>query len=163
MDRKDEYILQSKFLWARWESVLTEPVHLSDFLFAQSAPKNAQTGFDPLKTLRVLWADFSASLRNPPTRGSRLPSLVLFDLADSVTKKSFDPWTKRAQARSLIGSLRDPPTRDRTWDLLLKRELLYQLSYKRILCIVPYISAVLLQKSKKTIPCTPYASNTCDS
>ncbi len=24
-----------------------------------------------------------------------------------------------------------PPTRDRTWDLLLKRELLYQLSYGR--------------------------------
>ncbi len=25
-----------------------------------------------------------------------------------------------------------PPTRDRTWDLLLKRELLYQLSYGRM-------------------------------
>ena len=40
-----------------------------------------------------------------------------------------------AQARSFVFC---PPTRARTWDLILKRDLLYQLSYGRIYLIVDF-------------------------
>jgi hypothetical protein len=66
----------------------------------------------------------------------------------------FDPWPHCAQAQCLGGQIKNtlrvflicPPTRDRTWDLLLKRELLYRLSYRRI---CPSACVPLLNKGRQ--------------
>ena len=47
-------------------------------------------------------------------------------------EKSFDSCMRAKQFARLVRLLRNPPTRNRTWDLLLKRELLYRLSYGRV-------------------------------
>ncbi len=71
---------------------------------------------------------------NRPLQGQYTFWIFYFVLLIKYAQKVFDPYTKMLPAFSWVDKkstllLFCPPSRDRTYDRLLKRELLYQLSY----------------------------------
>ena len=94
-------------VWAHTENLFC----FSDF-FRQTTQKSENPGF---------------CTQNPRTR-QILASLMLIRICFAVAHKYLAP-VFLVENRAHLKTFRCAPTRDRTWDHLLKRELLYQLSY----------------------------------
>ena len=121
---------------------------------------------------------------NAYTNSATCPYFIFPHMKHFVVRNSFLLKTFPTQTRAVALRLRTKhnmlcaPTRDRTWDILLKRELLYQLSYgrnfffrriihvqHRVLHIVPGVgiepTRLLKAGNFKSPAATNYATRAC--